>query len=163
MKQEFDLSGSGLAGEAAFPLGPVLAGARARGMADAMTMWGLAAVFLGVDGSVLFANDRALALMGEHLRFAEDRLQASDQASGALRSLVDATLARGAGCSSSLVLRRGGDRPALLLRARRTALGDEPFQLVKVVAVIDERREKRRQPRLRRPPLRAAGVLSAPH
>ncbi|HLW92092.1 MAG TPA: hypothetical protein VKS78_12455 [Roseiarcus sp.] len=161
MKQEFDLSGSGLAGEAAFPLGPVLAGARARGMADAMTMWGLAAVFLGVDGSVLFANDRALALMGEHLRFAEDRLQASDQASGALRSLVDATLDRGG--SSSLVLQRGGDRPALLLRARRTALGDEPFQLVKVVAVIDERREKRRQPRLRRPPLRAAGVLSAPH
>jgi hypothetical protein len=163
MKQEFGFSGGGPKSEtAAFRLGPVLAGARARGMADAMTMLNLAAIFLDADGGVIFANNQARALMGEHLRSSDDRLQASVEAAEALRSLVASTLANGRLGASPMLLPRGAGRPALRLRAA-AALGDEPFQLVKVVVIIDDRRDKRGRPRLRRSLLQTDCALRVPH
>ena len=43
------------------PLAPLLAGARARGVADGLELIGAAAALLGEDGEVLHVNARAIA------------------------------------------------------------------------------------------------------
>ena len=49
------------------PLRPLLAGARARGMADAFELLGVAAVFIDEGGFALHINDRARRRLGPQL------------------------------------------------------------------------------------------------
>ena len=49
------------------PLAPLLAGARARGVADGLELIGAAAALLDEQGEVLHVNARALGLMGQSL------------------------------------------------------------------------------------------------
>ena len=51
----------------AVPLAPLLAGARARGVADGLEWLGLAAVLLDDRGEVLHVNSGAIELLGEDL------------------------------------------------------------------------------------------------
>jgi PAS domain-containing protein len=139
---------------ASAPFAPILAGARARGMADALEMLGVAAIFVRGDGSVLFANDQAGALLGSHLRLSDERLQAGE-ANGErrLRRMMDAVL--GDRRPDEMTLGRGAGRPRLRLRAT-PVLSEETdrFQLVKAVIVLDvapERRRKSRAPSSDRP------------
>ena len=57
------------------PLAPLLEGARARGVADALEMTGQAAILLGGAGDVLHAGESAKPLLGEGLRIADGRLR----------------------------------------------------------------------------------------
>ena len=60
------------------PLAPLLAGARARGVADGFEWLGLAAILLDDRGEVLHVNRRAVDLMGEDLFLSSGRLRARD-------------------------------------------------------------------------------------
>ena len=57
--------------------GPLLAGARARGVADGLEWLGLAAVLLDDRGEVLHVNSGAVELMGEDLYLQGGRLWAA--------------------------------------------------------------------------------------
>ena len=70
----------GAARSAVAPLAPLLAGARARGVADGLELIGAAAALLDEQGEVLHLNARALSLLGDHLVLAGGRLRARDRA-----------------------------------------------------------------------------------
>jgi len=119
------------------PLAPLLAGARARGVADGFEWLGLAAVLLDDRGEVLHANSGAIELMGEELYLAGGRVRARDlnidvQLLQAVRdAILQGTPAR---VSISGESGQGG------LHARVAAmdsLDDDPFQLLRVVMILD--------------------------
>ena len=64
--------------EKAPPLGPLLAGARARGVADGFSWLGLAAILVDDRGEALHVNPGAVELMGETLYLDGGRLRARD-------------------------------------------------------------------------------------
>ena len=59
-------------------LAPLLEGARARGVADALELAGQAAILLGGAGDVLHAGESAKRLLGDGLRLANGRLIMKD-------------------------------------------------------------------------------------
>ena len=61
------------------PLAPLLAGARARGVADGFAWLGLAAILLDDRGEALHVNPGAVELMGDALYLEEGRLRARDR------------------------------------------------------------------------------------
>ena len=78
---------------AAAPLAPLLAGARARGVADGLELIGAAAALLDEQGEVLHLNARALSLLGDHLVLAGGRLRARDRAlDRTLTAAIDSTV-----------------------------------------------------------------------
>ena len=100
----------------AAPIAPLLAGARARGMADALDMLGVAAVLVDSGGLALFANRRARGLFGPHLTIVDDRLKAGDEESQrALASALDA-LVSDETLGGVVILSRGAGRSSLRLR-----------------------------------------------
>jgi PAS domain-containing protein len=121
------------------PIAPLLAGARARGLADAFDMLGVAAILIDADGDVLFANAGAQALFGAHLTVSGERLTAGREGDQrALRRLMDAALT-GARRSSELTIQRGTGLAALRLRATPVSSADEdPFQLLRAVVILDQ-------------------------
>jgi PAS domain-containing protein len=120
------------------PIAPLLAGARARGLADAFEMLGIAAILLAADGDVLFANPPAQALFGTHLKLFGERLVAGDEADQrALRRMTVAALT-GQSRSGELIVQRAG-LPALKLRATPIASAEEdPFQLLRAIILIEQ-------------------------
>jgi hypothetical protein len=119
------------------PIAPILAGARARGVADAFEMLGIAAILIAANGDVLFANERARALLVPHLTLAGERLSGADEASQrGLDRMIEAAVAGPNAKASSVVLRREGV-PTLRLHATPIAAEDDPFQLLKAVIVLD--------------------------
>ena len=78
------------------PLAPLLAGARARGVADGLELIGAAAALLDEQGEVLHVNARAMRLMGEALFLADQRLRARDRAADeTLAAAIGSTLRYG--------------------------------------------------------------------
>jgi hypothetical protein len=61
------------------PLGPLIAGARARGVADGFAWLGLAAILIDDRGEALHVNSGAVELMGEALFLEGGRLRARDR------------------------------------------------------------------------------------
>jgi hypothetical protein len=119
------------------PIAPVLAGARARGVADAFEMLGIAAILVAANGDVLFANERARALLIPHLTLVGERLSAADEANqGGLARMIEAAVAGQNAKASSVVLRREGV-PTLRLHATPIVSEDDPFQLLRAVIVLD--------------------------
>jgi PAS domain-containing protein len=121
------------------PIAPLLAGARARGLAEAFEMLGVAAILIAADGDVLFANNEAQALFGAHLKIVSERLRTGDELSQrALRRMMDSAL-NGARRSGEIIVQRADGQPALRLRATPVASADaDPFQLLKAVILIDQ-------------------------
>jgi PAS domain-containing protein len=121
------------------PIAPLLAGARARGLAEAFEMLGIAAILIAADGDVLFANSEAQALFGPHLNVDGERLSTGDEVSRrALRRMMDATL-KSPRRSGEMIVQRGDGLPPLRLRATPVASADaDPFQLLKAVILIDQ-------------------------
>jgi hypothetical protein len=119
------------------PLAPLLAGARARGVADGLEWLGLAAVLLDDRGEVLHVNSGAVELMGEDLFLQGGRLRARDGAVDAeLAAAIRSTLSRGVASRLAIALGRGHGE----LRARIGAidpLDDDPFQLLRAVAILE--------------------------
>ena len=121
------------------PLAPLLAGARARGVADGLELIGAAAALLDEQGEVLHLNARALSLLGDHLVLTGGRLRARDRA-------VDRTLAA---AINSTLRHQVASRVALGGTGRADELGirimpvaaeaDESFQLLRAVAILEPR------------------------
>lgn len=118
---------------------PIVAGARARGVADAFEMVGQGALLLDATGTVLHAGAAALALMGQDLSVQSGHLAAQTAtANQAIQDLLSALLDEGAR-AESVVLSRSDGLPALQIRG--FAFAPEArgaYQLLAAVLLIDE-------------------------
>jgi hypothetical protein len=129
----------GAARSVAAPLAPLLAGARARGVADGLELIGAAAALLDEQGEVLHLNARALSLLGDHLVLAGGRLRARNRTHD--RTLATAIV--------STVRDQVASRVALGDEACADGLGvrimpvmaeaDDSFQLLRAVAILEPR------------------------
>ena len=119
------------------PLAPLLAGARARGVADGLELIGAAAALLDERGEVLHVNARAMELMGEGLFLAGQRLRARDRAADeTLAAAVGSTLRYGV--ASRVAVGEGAGEGGLGVRIVPIATqGDELFQLLRAVAIFE--------------------------
>jgi hypothetical protein len=124
---------------AAAPLAPLLAGARARGVADGLELIGAAAALLDEQGEVLHLNARALSLLGDHLVLAGGRLRARDRAlDRTLTAAIDSTLRHQV--ASRVALGDEASADGLGVRIMPvTAEADESFQLLRAVAILEPR------------------------
>lgn len=119
------------------PLAPLLAGARARGVADGLELIGAAAALLDEQGEVLHVNARAMRLMGEGLFLADQRLRARDRAADeTLAAAIGSTLRYGV--ASRVAVGEGSGQGALGVRIVPVAAeGEESFQLLRAVAILE--------------------------
>ena len=123
------------------PLGPLLAGARARGVADGFAWLGLAAVLLDDRGESLHVNAGAVELMGDALFLEGGRLRARDRVadlglSEAIRDALTLSLAGN--------VRLVGSRGEMWVHvAPMPADPDDPYQLLRVVALLSSAGDKR--------------------
>jgi len=122
----------------AWPLAPLLAGARARGFADAFEWLGMAAILLDERGEVLHLGVGAAEAMQDDLYQNAGCLRAHDKlADVRLRIAISGALRDGE--TVELVLPASGSHEELALRIAPigVGLGDEVCQLLRVVVVID--------------------------
>lgn len=121
------------------PLAPLLAGARARGVADGLEWMGVAAVLLDDRGEALHVNAGAQACLGQGLYVEDGRLRASDVAADAalaagIRQLVET------GVAGAVDIPAPADSGRAAIRVRIEGLdtvGDDPYQLLRGVAVLE--------------------------
>ena len=118
------------------PMAPVIAGARARGVADALEWLGLAAVLFDDQGEALHANSAARRRLGSALRLESGRLvAASPELDLGLQSAI-----RGAICGGrtrlALPAADGNDLVVLRIESFEGA-AEDPFQLLKAVAILE--------------------------
>jgi hypothetical protein len=121
----------------ATPLAPLLAGARARGVADGLEWLGLAAVLLDDRGEVLHVNSGAIELLGEELFLQGGRLRARDGAVDAeLAGAIRRTLSGGVAARLAIPLDSGRGELGARIGAI-DALDDDPYQLLRAVAILE--------------------------
>jgi hypothetical protein len=144
MKAQFqfgeDVSGRVGAPQSA-PLAPLLAGARARGMADAFELLGVAAAFLDEDGFALHINDHARRVLGPQLWVDEGRLRAADvDLDEALSAAIESALINGAHGEASTDISFASDsRGEVAVKVVPVAAeAHDPFQLLKAVVIIEK-------------------------
>lgn len=118
---------------------PLLAGARARGVADACDILGIAAVLLNGRGKVLHIGASARDRIGLSLGVIDGRLRATDPAEDpALQDLLAAVAGSLPQDSERRLVLGRGPSGALSLRALRVAAMDEGAdQLLRIIVVID--------------------------
>lgn len=123
------------------PLGPLLAGARARGVADGFAWLGLAAVLIDDRGEALHVSSGAAELMSDSLFLEGGRLRAREfGADRALAEAIEAALADGRAGHLRLAA-AGGE---LWLRIAPMPVDpDDPYQLLRVVALLSRARDVR--------------------
>jgi hypothetical protein len=119
----------------ATPLGPLLAGARARGVADGFAWLGLAAVLIDDRGEALHVSPGAVELMSDSLYLEAGRLRSRDRA-------ADTALAEAVGAALTLghtgKVRLGGDAGEMWVHiAPMPADEDDPYQLLRAVALLN--------------------------
>ena len=120
------------------PLGPMLAGARARGVADGFAWLGLAAILIDDRGEALHVNPGAVELMSEALFLEGGRLRARDPAADhAIAEAVSATLDKGYVSNVRLI---DGDGEMWLHVAPMAADPDDSYQLLRAVALLSRAR-----------------------
>ncbi len=123
------------------PLGPLLAGARARGVADGLAWLGLAAILIDDRGEALHVSSDAAALMGDSLFLEGGRLRSRDRGADlALAEAVDAALTDGRAGHLRLAAPEG---ELWLHVAPMQADPDDPYQLLRVVALLSRARDGR--------------------
>jgi hypothetical protein len=116
------------------PLGPLLAGARARGVADGFAWLGLAAILLDDRGEALHVNPGAVELMGEALYLEGGRLRARDKVAdlGLSEAIRDALTL----CVARNVRLAGAQSEIWAHVAPMPADPDDPYQLLRAVALL---------------------------
>ena len=121
------------------PLAPLLAGARARGVADGLELVGAAAALLDEQGEVLHLNARARSLLGGDLVLSGGRLRARDRARDVtLAAAIDSTLRNQV--ASRVALSDDACADGLGIRIMPvTADADDSFQLLRAVAILERR------------------------
>jgi hypothetical protein len=137
-------------------IGPIIAGARARGVADAFELLGEAAILLDFSGAVLHVGASAHPLMGCALCVVSDHLApAGPRSAPALQSLLEE------GLSEASAARLEADLPCaetgMRQRVRLYRVDDagDPRQLLHSVLVLEPPR------RVRRAPARGKGAPAA--
>lgn len=123
------------------PLGPLLAGARARGVADGFAWLGLAAILLDDRGEALHVNPGAVELMGEALYLAGGRLRARDRVadlslSEAICDALTLSVARNVRLASA-------EGEMWVHVAPMAADPDDPYQLLRAVALLSRAGDRR--------------------
>ncbi len=119
------------------PLAPLLAGARARGVADGLELIGAAAALLDEHGEVLHVNARALGLMGDGFFLSGQRLRARDQeADETLAAAIESSLRHRVAGRVALGAEMSG-RVAAVRIVPVAAEGEEAFQLLRAVAIFE--------------------------
>jgi hypothetical protein len=118
------------------PLAPLLAGARARGVADGFEWLGIAAILLDDRGEALHANAGAIELMGAELYLQGGRLRARDLATdrALTEAISDAVIS---GVASRMVVQANDGVGVALRIAPMDTLDDDPYQLLRAVAVLE--------------------------
>ena len=119
------------------PLAPLIAGARARGVADGLEWLGLAAVLIDDRGEALHVNAGAVELMGEALYLERGRLRSGDaEVDRRLDAAIDGAVVGGAPTRVAIPAPGGGE--ALWLRVGAIAAGErDAFQLLRAVAILE--------------------------
>jgi len=121
------------------PFGSLLAGARARGVADGFAWLGLAAILVDDRGEALHVNHAAVELMGEFVYLEAGRLRARDARTDySLAAAVRAALVEGP--PSRVEIGPGGDLVAHI--AAMPADPDDPYQLLRAVVLLRRDRER---------------------
>ena len=124
---------------AAEEIAPLIAGARAGGMAQAYEMLEIPAVFLDGDGAVLYVGPAALRLFGPHIAVTRRRLVGgTPEANDRLSALIEAALAPNAGPGLALLARGEGLAPLAVHAVPVPGAGENPYQLLKTVLVLDD-------------------------
>jgi hypothetical protein len=119
------------------PLAPLLAGARARGVADGFEWLGLAAILLDDRGEVLHVNPRAVDLMGDDLFLSSGRLRARDaEIDGALGVAIRRALGGGASSRITIPSKTGQGTVGARIAAMES-VDEDPFQLLRAVAILE--------------------------
>jgi hypothetical protein len=132
---------AGPASVANTPLAPVLAGARARGMADAFELLGVAAAFIDECGFALHINDHARRLLGPQLWVDDGRLRAADpEMDEALAAAIESALVAGASDRAATDISFASDsRGAVGVKVLPViAEAHDRFQLLKAVVIIEK-------------------------
>ena len=123
------------------PLAPVLAGARARGMADAFELLGVAAAFIDEAGFALHINDHARRLLGPQLWVDDGRLRAADpDMDEALSAALESALSADAPHRAATNIAFASDSRGAI-GVKILPVGGEPddrFQLLKAVVIIEK-------------------------
>lgn len=123
------------------PLGPLLAGARARGVADGFAWLGLAAVLIDDRGEALHVSDGAAALLGEALYMENGRLRGRERgADASLGEAIAAALIHGHVGNVRLADSQG---ELWVHVAPMAADDDDPYQLLRAVALLSRARPPR--------------------
>lgn len=124
-------------------LAPIIAGARARGIADAFEMIGEGAILLDFSGSVLHVGPLAKPMLGCALSVTGGHIVAiSRKAAGPLQALIEAGLADGAPrvLEEDLLCAEEGMRQRVrMVRAP----SDDAYQLLAAVLVLEPPRRVR--------------------
>jgi hypothetical protein len=123
------------------PLTPLLAGARARGMADAFELLGVAAAFIDEGGFMLHISDRARRLLGPQLWVDDGRLRAADaDLDEALSAAIESALINGAPTRAATDLSFASElRGVVAVKVLPIAAeARDPFQLLRAVVIIEE-------------------------
>jgi hypothetical protein len=122
----------------AWPLAPLLAGARARGFADAFEWLGLAAILLDEHGEVLHLGAGAVELMKDELFSDGGRLRAREKLTDVrLRIAISSALRDLEAEDLVLPSSDGGAGLALRVAPIGDGLADEAMQLLRVVVVLE--------------------------
>jgi hypothetical protein len=132
--------GNGFAAEEATiraPLAPLLAGARARGVADGLELIGAAAALLDERGEVLHVNARAARILGDGVYLSGQRLRARDRAADELLAAAIGSTLRYGVASRVAVGQSPGEGDFGVRIVPVTAVDDEPFQLLRAVAIFE--------------------------
>ena len=128
-------------------MAPVIAGARARGIADAFAMLGEAAILIDFSGTVLHVADDAKALLGASLTVAGGHVVAVERRSTpALNRLLEAGLSESGPMRLEEDLLCVEDGMRQRVRLYRVPVAGEPFQLLSAVLAIEPPRRVRRRP-----------------
>jgi hypothetical protein len=119
-------------------LPPLLAGARARGMADAFDLMGKAAILVGEMGMTLHVNQAAQAKLGAALAVVSRHLiGANSAANSALQALIAAAVT--GRTHPPISLARGEGRSDLTIEALPIAgAANDPNQVLKAIVVISD-------------------------
>ena len=126
----------------------MLAGARARGVADGLELIGAAAALLGEEGEVLHVNARALRLLGGDLLLAGRRLRARNRAADlTLSAAIHSTLRDQV--ASGVSLSEGEEVDGFRVRIMPVAAeSGDSFQLLRAVAIFEPGASRPRAPSL---------------
>ncbi len=124
----------------------MLAGARARGIADAFEMMGEAVILLDFSGQVLHVSERAQPLLGCALTIAGGHVVASDRKTAApLQRLLEAALATEGPVRLEEDLRCAEDGMRQRVRIYRPLVAGEACQMLAAVLVLEPPRRVRRK------------------